>query len=109
LILKDQIERGARAARDRAFCAIASHAPPEAPIDRWHQFIDDGGVFLNRWGLEAEWLGWTVEELFGLHADAPMARYDRMGLLWMLKGERIVAPTATEARLSGGLTFYRRS
>jgi hypothetical protein len=36
-----------------------------------------------------------------LHPDAPMARYDQMGLIWMLKGERVVALTATEARLSG--------
>jgi hypothetical protein len=26
-----------------------------------------------------------------------MARYDRMGLLWFLKGERVVALTATDA------------
>ena len=38
-----------------------------------------------------------------------MARYDRMGLLWLLKGERVVALTATEARLSGGLTVYMGS
>jgi hypothetical protein len=30
-----------------------------------------------------------------------MARYDRMGLIWMLKGERVVARAATGARLSG--------
>jgi hypothetical protein len=39
---------------------------------------------------------------------APMARYDRMGLIWMLKGERIVAITNLAERLSGGLSFYRR-
>ena len=37
-----------------------------------------------------------------------MARYDCMGLIWMLKGERVAALTAAEARLSGGLTFYRK-
>jgi hypothetical protein len=52
--------------------------------------------------------GRTAEEFFGLHPKAPMARYDRMGLIWMLKGERVVALTATAARLSGGLTFYRK-
>jgi hypothetical protein len=45
---------------------------------------------------------------FGLHPDAPMARYDCMGLIWMLQDERVVALTAIGARLSGGLTFYRR-
>jgi hypothetical protein len=33
------------------------------------------------WADGAEQLGWTLEELFGLHPDAPIARYDRMGLL----------------------------
>jgi len=46
--------------------------------------------------------------LFGLDPVAPMARYDRMGLIWMLKGERVVALAATEVKLSGGLTFYRK-
>jgi hypothetical protein len=36
-----------------------------------------------------------------------MARNDCVGLIWMLKGERFVALTATGARLSGGLAFYR--
>jgi hypothetical protein len=37
-----------------------------------------------------------------------MARDDCMGLIWMLQGERVVALTATGARLSGGLKFYRK-
>jgi hypothetical protein len=53
-------------------------------------------------------LGWRPEELFGLDPIAPMTSYNRMGLLWMLKGERVVALTVTGARLSGGLTFYRK-
>jgi hypothetical protein len=90
------------------FARLQAHAPPEVPIDRWHQFINDAGIFLDQWGCEAERLGWSAEELFDLHPDAPMARYDQMGLIWMLKGERAVALTATEAKLSGGLTFYRK-
>jgi hypothetical protein len=38
-------------------------------------------------------------------ADASMARYDRMGLIWMLRRERVVVLTATEARLSGRPAF----
>jgi hypothetical protein len=37
-----------------------------------------------------------------------MARYERMQLLWTLSDERVVALTAKEARLSSGLTFYRK-
>jgi hypothetical protein len=91
------------------FARLQAHAAPGVPIERWHQFIKDAGIFMDQWGCEAEQLGWRAEELFGLHPDAPMARYDRMGLCWLLKGERVVALTATEARLSGGLIFYAKS
>ena len=91
-----------------AFAQLQTQAPPEVPLERWHQFINDAGIFLDRWGDEAERLGWRAEELFGLHPDAPIARCDRMGLLWTLKGERVVELTPTEARLLGGLTFHRK-
>jgi hypothetical protein len=91
------------------FARLQAHPPAEVPRDRWRQFINDAGLFLDCWGRQAKALGWRSEELFGIHPDAPMARYDRMELVWMLKGERIVALTATEAKLSGGLTFYRKS
>jgi len=57
---------------------------------------------------EREALGWPAADLLGLHPTHPTARYDRMGMLWFLKGERVVALTATVARLSGGLAFRRR-
>jgi hypothetical protein len=31
-----------------------------------------------------------------------------MGMLWFLKGERVVVLTSTEARFPGGFAFYRR-
>jgi hypothetical protein len=46
-------------------------------------------------------LGWDVEDLFGLHPTAGLNRHDAAALIRMLKGERVVAPTVTEARLSG--------
>jgi hypothetical protein len=39
------------------------------------------------------------EELIGLHPTAPMARYDFMGMLWMLRGERVSQLTDKLARL----------
>jgi hypothetical protein len=89
-----------------AFARLQAQPPAEVPRDRWHQFIDDAGLFLDSWGRQAEALGWRPEELFGADPDAPMARYDRMGLIWMLHGETIIGLTATEARISDGLTFY---
>jgi len=37
----------------------------------------------------------------------PLSRMDRMGLLWLLKGQRVTKMTETEARLQRGLAFYR--
>jgi hypothetical protein len=42
------------------------------PLERWHQFVNDAGIFLDKWGREAEQLGWTAEDLFGLHSRVPM-------------------------------------
>ena len=91
------------------FARLQAHPPAEVPRDRWDQFINDAGLFFDRWGKQAEALGWRADELFGLDPCAPLARYDRMGLIWMVKSERVVALTATEARLSGGLIFYAKS
>ncbi|MGC1577863.1 MAG: hypothetical protein WA813_17395, partial [Beijerinckiaceae bacterium] len=90
------------------FARLQAHPPAEIPCARWHQFINDAGLFFDRWGKQAEALGWRADELFGLAPDAPMGRYDRMGLIWILKGECVQALTATTARLNGGLTFYRK-
>jgi hypothetical protein len=92
-----------------AFAQIQAHPPEDIPAGRWELVVNDAGLFLDRWGKQAERLGWTVEDLFGLHPRAPMLRYDHMGLLWTLRGERVVALTATEARLSGGLAYRRRN
>jgi hypothetical protein len=88
------------------FARLQAQPPAEVPRERWDQFINDAGLFFNQWGKQAEALGWRGDELFGLDPIAPMGRYDRMGLIWLLKGERVVSITATEARLSGGLTYY---
>jgi hypothetical protein len=91
-----------------AFAQIQANPPADVPRERWYQFVDDAGLFLDLWGCEAERLGWTSADLFGLDPVKPMARYDNMGVLWMLKGEAVLDLTAKSAKLSGGLTFYRR-
>jgi hypothetical protein len=68
----------------------------------------DAQSFIDVWGAQAGALGWTVNELFGLDQRAPLARYDNMGLCWLLQGRtHIIELNATHARLSDGLTFYR--
>ncbi len=91
------------------FARLQAHAPAEVPRERWDQFINDAGLFVDHWGRQTEALGWRPEELFGLDPGAPMVRYDRMGLIWMLRGETVIHISGTAARLSGGLTFYRKA
>lgn len=80
-----------------------------------HKYVSalaDATIFLRDWGHQAEALGWSAGELFGLDPVAPLSRYDIMGLVWMLDGQRVVALTADAAIIkteSGSfLKFYRR-
>jgi hypothetical protein len=93
----------------RNFARLQAHPPAQVPRERWDRFINDAGLFLDRWGRQAEALGWRPDELIGLHPDASMARYDRMGLIWILRGETVLDISDTAARLSGGLTIYRKA
>src|SRR5262249_29123795 len=86
---------------------------------RWQQAIEDGRRFLSQWGKQAERLGWTSRDLFGLHAVPAnphasynrLSRYDCVGLVWLLEGKPVVALTETTASIrhpSGSVTTYRR-
>src|SRR4029077_954308 len=43
------------------FARLQAQPPAEVPRDRWHQFINDAGLFLDRWGRQAEALGWRPD------------------------------------------------
>jgi hypothetical protein len=103
----------------RAFSAVEARCPDLLPIDRWQLAVEDGRAFLSRWGEQAETLGWTAKDLFGLHEppEKPhpsyrrLSRYDQTGLIWLLAGRPVVALTATTAaikRPTGAITVYRR-
>jgi hypothetical protein len=80
------------------------------PLDRL-PLVRDAKAFLRDWGREAARLGWTDEDLFGLHPAVPSGRYDAMGLVPLLNGRNVVSISpdrATIATRSGGtLTYYR--
>jgi hypothetical protein len=84
--------------------------PGVLPLDR-PTLIRDAKTFLARWGAEAARLGWTAEDLFGLHATRPTSRYDVMGLVPLLCGREVTSITADRATIrtpSGGtVTYYR--
>jgi hypothetical protein len=64
-------------------------------------------------------LGWTANDLFGLHTPPEnphptyrrLSRYDETGLIWLLNGSEVLALTAMTAtirRPSGSTTTYRK-
>jgi hypothetical protein len=89
-----------------------ANPPADVPLARWQQFIDDCGRFLDLgWSNRAEAFGWGPLDLFGCDRERPLARYDRMGLLWLIQGGKLVALTADSAKidtLTGALQTYPR-
>jgi len=103
----------------RTFAALGRQCPDHVAPDDWQQAIEDGYRFLGQWGEQAAALGWTTQDLFGLHTvpDAPtpsyrrLSRYDQTGLIWLLRGRPVVALTASTAAIenpTGAFTIYRR-
>jgi hypothetical protein len=98
--------------------ALHSKCPDLVETDRWDQAIRDADSFLAKWGQQAQALGWTARELFGLHPipaqPAPtfrrLARYDTTGLIWLLQGRPVIALTETEAAIqsAGAVVMYRK-
>jgi hypothetical protein len=85
--------------------------PGDVPPRRWLRFVDDVGLFLDRWAAHAASLGWGPYDLFGCDRDRPFARIDRAGLLWLLNGDHIIAlseNTATIETRTGARQTYRR-
>jgi hypothetical protein len=99
--------------------ALAARCPAHVPVDRWQQAAEDGERFLAKWERQAEALGWSPDDLFGLmpvpdgaHRSLNRAaRYDRIGLAWVLLGRPVVALTESTAAISGanGAVIFRRS
>jgi hypothetical protein len=86
--------------------------PLECFGDRWKTMAADAGAFLERWGRTAHLLGWDVLALYGVHSNAPAARFDVMGLIPVLNGGRVIAITkegATFRAPSGATLTYRRT
>jgi len=99
--------------------ALAKRCPVNIDEAAWHQALADGQRFLAQWGSQAEALGWTVRDLFGL---APilgkshpryrrLSRYDETGLIWLLRGRAVLALTESTAAVespTGAVNVYRR-
>jgi hypothetical protein len=103
----------------RTFQALEQRCPAYIELADWQQALEDGRRFLAKWVEQAEALGWTSRELFGLHTppERPAAsyqrlsRYDETGLIWLLQGRPVVALTTDAAAIqtsSGRILTYRK-
>jgi hypothetical protein len=73
--------------------------------------MDNAGVFIDRWAVQAASLGWSAADIFGCHPEAPLARHDLQGLVFLIGSGEVVAITAASAtiRTKGGATLtFRR-
>jgi hypothetical protein len=104
----------------RSFQELERRRPFYVDQDDWQQAVEDGRRFLATWGEQAERLGWTSKDVFGLAPvpEKPAANYRRLsrrdltGLVWFLHGCPVIALTDTGASIrqrSGNvITYYRR-
>ena len=98
---------------------LEQRCPDHVPAMRWQQAVEDGRRFLATWGKQAEALGWTARDLFGLQTPpakphpsySRLSRYDETGLIWLLRGREVAALTETTASIrsaAGNITIYRK-
>ena len=105
----------------QTFAHLQLRPPAHIPEDRWRMAVSDGRAFLHRWGEQAEALGWTSADLFGLHTPPAkphpsynrLPRYDCTGLCWLLQGRPVVALMAETPAIENPTrsitNFYRRN
>lgn len=90
---------------------LAMPPHPDWPEVRWKVLQDDALMILKAWAAQAHALGWTTLDLFSVHANAPRARLDGMGLVPLLDGRLVAAITADSAIISGrgghALVFHK--
>jgi hypothetical protein len=86
--------------------------PAAIPPARWVELVDNAGRFIDGWAVQAAALGWNAADIFGCHREAPLARYDLQGLVFVVGSGQVVGITALSAtiRTRGGATLtFRRT
>lgn len=85
--------------------------PSDIPLQRWLAILKAATIFQAKWAATAAKLGWTVEQVFGVHYAAPTKRFDAAGLLMSLAGPDtiLVELTADQAIFEVGRMRARQT
>jgi len=78
---------------------------------RWYQMVADARAFLALWAEDALRAGWGTLDVFGVNRNPLHARYDRLGLVALLKGrpvQEIGPDSATVGNSAKDVTTYYR-
>jgi hypothetical protein len=118
-----------------ALSALERRCPDHIYAADWQHAVEDGRRLMLRWRELGEVPGWTADDVFGLppvpEQPSPnyrrLARYDLAGLIWLLRGRKVVALSTDRAVIAtpsetsihgarypgsiqrGTITFYRRA
>jgi hypothetical protein len=72
--------------------------PPDVSYRQWRQFVDDCGLFIDRWAVKSGALGWIPEHLFGWETCRPFPLAAmHIGLGWRIDGGTVVVLTENAA------------
>src|SRR5262249_19602031 len=89
-------------------------APKSVPPHRWRQFVNDCHQVVlgpEGWAERAASLDWDSASLFGCHPTRPLEHLGAAGLLWLVRGGRLVQLHKDGAVISANgvdLTYHRR-
>src|SRR5262249_46619913 len=105
----------------RTLRVLESRCPSHIDVARWQQCVEDGRAFLAKWSSQAEALGWTSADLFGLYTppDKPhpsynrLRRYDYNDLCWLMEGRSVTVLSENSALIenpaTGTTTLFRKN
>lgn len=86
--------------------------PDSFRAEFFRQLIIDSERFFDRWSGTINVGSWSDINLFGVHPRAPLARYDAMGLLLLVRGREVIELHADHARIGSAgrstLTYQKK-
>ncbi len=72
--------------------------PPNGfTTQHWAEACSDAIRLLARYGGELHAKFWSVEDVFGVHPDAPANRYSALGLVFLIHGGSVPFISTTQA------------